>query len=103
MQISGGVDVVKKALELVFQQLMEISPHDKDTVASSMTAQSSHSSEQSLSKAHEYHLGSSSFNTHGGPYSVPRDVDNFRSIVPSLAPKQYETSIPGRIQPSHEI
>lgn len=103
MQISGGIDVVKKALELVFQQLMENSPHDKDAVASSMTAQSSHSSGQSLSKAHEYPLGSSSFNTHGGPYSMPRDVGNFHSSAPSLALKQYEISLPGRIKPSHEI
>lgn len=103
MQISGGIDVVKKALELVFQQLMENSPHDKDTVASSMTAQSSHSSGKSLSRVNEYPLGSSSFNTHGGPYSVSRDGGSFHSSASSLAPKQYETGIPGRIKPSLEI
>ncbi|XP_022975989.1 KH domain-containing protein HEN4-like [Cucurbita maxima] len=104
VQISGGNDVVKRALELVFQQLIENSPHDKDPVASSMTAQSSHSSGQSRSWAHDYLLGSSSFNAHAGPYSVPREVGNFHSSTPSLAPnKQYETSIPGRIKPSQEI
>lgn len=102
MQISGGIDVVKKALELVFQQLIENPPNDKDPVASSNAAQSSRSSGQSLSRAHESPRGSS-FNTHGGPYSVPRDVGNFHSSAPSLAPKQYEACIPGRSKPSHEI
>lgn len=95
--------MVKKALELVFQQLMENSPNDKDPVALSNAAQSSHSSGLSLSRAHESPLGSSSFNTHGGPYSVPRDVGNSHFSAPSLAPKQYESSIPGRSKPSHEI
>lgn len=103
MQISGGIDVVKKALELVSQQLMENSAHESDLVSSSMSAQSLHSSGQSLSRGHEYPLGSSSSYTHGGPYSVPRDVGNFHSSAPSLAPKQYETSIPGRLKPSLEI
>ncbi|KAE8651408.1 KH domain-containing protein HEN4 [Cucumis sativus] len=102
VQISGGIDVVKKALELVFQQLIENPPNDKDPVASSNAAQSSRSSGQSLSRAHESPRGSS-FNTHGGPYSVPRDVGNFHSSAPSLAPKQYEACIPGRSKPSHEI
>ncbi|CAK9325521.1 unnamed protein product [Citrullus colocynthis] len=103
VQISGGIDVVKKALELVFQQLMENSPNDKDPVALSNAAQSSHSFGLSLSRAHESPLGSSSFNTHGGPYSVPRDVGNSHFSAPSLATKQYESSIPGRSKPSHEI
>ncbi|KAI4316061.1 hypothetical protein L6164_024078 [Bauhinia variegata] len=61
VQITGGVDAVRKALQSVSQQLLENPPRDQESLSVNPTGPSSHSFGQ-------FQPPNRSFTAHGGPY-----------------------------------
>ncbi|KAJ7965897.1 KH domain-containing protein [Quillaja saponaria] len=97
VQITGGVEAVRKALQSVSQQLLENSPHENDSLSANPTGPSSLSFEHVLPP-------NRSFTGQGGPYPPgSRDLHDFHSAPPRWIPKFHEGANPGRLRPSEEI
>ncbi|RDX79416.1 RNA-binding KH domain-containing protein RCF3, partial [Mucuna pruriens] len=96
VQISGGVEVVRKALQSVSQQLLENPPRDHESISANFTGPSSHSFGQFPSH-------NRSFASQGAPFATgPHDIPVFHS-APPLIPKFHEAAIHGRTRPLHEM
>ncbi|KAI4337543.1 hypothetical protein L6164_015946 [Bauhinia variegata] len=93
IQITGGVEVVRKALQSVSQQLLENPPRDQESLPVNPTGLSSRSFGPNRS-----------FAAQGGPYTVAsRDISDFHSAPHPRIPKLHEGAIHGRHQPSQEM
>ncbi|KAL3014042.1 hypothetical protein AAZX31_06G085800 [Glycine max] len=96
VQISGSVEVVRKALQSVSQQLLENPPRDHDSLSAKSTGPSSHSFGQ-------FPPHNRSFSAQGEPFaSGPHDISAFHSAAP-LIPKFHEAAIHGRMRPLQEM
>ncbi|KAK2446313.1 KH domain-containing protein HEN4 [Trifolium repens] len=95
VQITGGVEVVRKALQFVFQQLLENTPRDHESLSSNLTGPSSHSYGQFPPNKRTFSGQGASFAT--GPNEIPV----FHSAP--MIPKFHEGAIHGRTRPSPEI
>ncbi|KAK7410411.1 hypothetical protein VNO78_01176 [Psophocarpus tetragonolobus] len=96
VQITGSVEVVRKALQSVSQQLLENPPRDHESLSANFTGLSSHSFGQ-------FPPHSRSFAAQGAPFAVgPHDVSGFHS-APALIPKFHEAAIHGRTRPLQEM
>ncbi|XP_054798133.1 KH domain-containing protein HEN4-like [Prosopis cineraria] len=93
VQITGEVEVVRKALHSVSQQLMVNPSRDHESVISNAIGPS-HSFGQ-------FPPPSRSFGAQGGP-AGSRDISDFHSAPPPLLPKFHE-GIHGRMRPSQEM
>ncbi|XP_027903393.1 KH domain-containing protein HEN4-like [Vigna unguiculata] len=93
VQISGGVDVVRKALQSVSHQLLENPPRDHEL--STNFNGPSHSSGQFPSH-------SRSFGGQGVPFGAAHDISVFHS-APPLISKFHEAAIHGRTRPMQEM
>ncbi|KAJ4964783.1 hypothetical protein NE237_016632 [Protea cynaroides] len=104
VQLRGGLDVVRKALQCVSQQLLENPPRDRDSFsATKPTGPSSHPFGPPLPKSEAYPPSAFRFPSQG-PYAAgPLDGVNYASPLPPSIPKYYDNFIPGRIKPSQEI
>ncbi|XP_014501915.1 KH domain-containing protein HEN4 [Vigna radiata var. radiata] len=91
VQISGGVDVVRKALQSVSHQLLENPPRDHELSANFNG--SSHSSGQFA--PHSRSFG-------GQPFGAAHDISIFHS-APPLMSKFHEAAIHGRTRPMQEM
>ncbi|XVF64265.1 hypothetical protein PTKIN_Ptkin09bG0154600 [Pterospermum kingtungense] len=92
VQITGEVDAVRKALQLVSQQLIENPPRDLDSFPLNTTGLSSHS----FGPRPEVHPPpNNSFSSQGAPFAAgPRDAEIHSPLPPH---------IPGRMIPSMEM
>ncbi|RZC15737.1 KH domain-containing protein HEN4-like [Glycine soja] len=96
VQISGSVEVVRKALQSVSQQLLENPPRDHESLSAKSTGPSSHSFGQFPPHNH-------SFAAQGEPFATgPHDISAFHS-APPLIPKFHEAAIHGRTRPLQEM
>ncbi|KAK7351521.1 hypothetical protein VNO77_11048 [Canavalia gladiata] len=96
VQITGSVEVVRKALQSVCQQLMENPPRDHESMSANFTGLSSHSFGQ-------FPPHNRSFAAQGAPFATgPHDISVFNS-APPLIPKFHEGAIHGRMRPSQEM
>ncbi|XP_058081787.1 RNA-binding KH domain-containing protein RCF3-like [Magnolia sinica] len=106
VQITGGLDAVRKALQLVSQQLLENPPRDRDSFPASKTAGPSSHPFTPLPQPEIYPPAIHHFPVQGAPYAVrPHSSSDFHpSITPSI-PKFHETEsvILGRMRTSQEI
>ncbi|XP_057434838.1 KH domain-containing protein HEN4-like [Lotus japonicus] len=89
VQITGGVEVVRKALQSVSLQLLENPPRDHESLSTNFTGPSSHSSSKIPSHNRSFAAG-------------PTDTSVFHS-APSLISKFHEGAIHGRMRPSQEM
>lgn len=104
LQITGEVDAVRKALQSISQQLWENPPRDHDPSPVNPSGPSSQSFGHPHPRLDVYPPHNRSFAGHGAPYAAgPRDGADFHSAVPPLISKYYESSIPGRMNPSQEM
>lgn len=89
LQISGGLDTVRKALLSVSQQLLENPPRGDDSLSATPGGPSSHSFGRPFPRPEAYPPQNYPFPSQGPPYAVgPRDGDS---------------GIPGRMNPSQDI
>lgn len=95
VQITGGVEVVRRALQSVFQQLVENSPRDHESLPTNLTGPSSHSYGQFPPNKRTFAGQGASFAT--GPNEIPV----FHSAP--MIPKFHEGAILGRMRPPPEI
>eukprot|EP00262_Sarcandra_glabra_P003815 TRINITY_DN1462_c0_g1_i1.p1 TRINITY_DN1462_c0_g1~~TRINITY_DN1462_c0_g1_i1.p1 ORF type:complete len:702 (-),score=150.80 TRINITY_DN1462_c0_g1_i1:493-2598(-) len=104
VQITGGLDAVRKALQSVSQQLVESPPRDHDSFpAIKPTGPSSHpfggGPLPDLFPPVNFHLP-----LHGAPFpGRPHDVADYHSSVPPSIPKFHESVIPNRMKLSEDI
>lgn len=90
VQITGEVDAVRKAIQLVTQQLLENPPRDHDSFPSNSTGPSFHSFGHPPPRPEAYPPPYQSFNARGTTYGAgPRDF--------------HESGIPGRMKPASDI
>lgn len=85
MQITGGVEAVRKALQSVSQQLLENPPRDYESLAANSAGLSSHSFGQVPPHNHSFASGS-------------HDI-----AAPALIPKFHDGAIHGRMRPLQEM
>ncbi|MED6207663.1 hypothetical protein PIB30_037798 [Stylosanthes scabra] len=96
VQITGGIDVVRKALQSVSQQLLENPPRDLESLRANPTGPSSHSSGQ-------FPPHNRSLAAQGAAFPAgPNDISVFHP-GPPLIPKFHEGAIHGRMRPSQEM
>ncbi|XP_061352985.1 KH domain-containing protein HEN4-like isoform X2 [Gastrolobium bilobum] len=96
VQITGGVEVVRKALQSVCQQLLENPPRDHESLSANFTGLSSHSSGQ-------FPPHNRAFAAQGAPFATgSHDISLFHS-APPLIPKFHEGAIHGRMRPLQEM
>ncbi|KAL1310260.1 hypothetical protein HN51_052903 [Arachis hypogaea] len=96
VQITGGIDVVRKALQSVSQQLLENPPRDHEPLRANPTGPSSHSSGQ-------FPPHNRSLAAQGAPFAAgPHDISVFHP-GPPVIPKFHEGAIHGRMRPSQEM
>uniref|UniRef100_A0A5B7AWQ7 K Homology domain-containing protein n=1 Tax=Davidia involucrata TaxID=16924 RepID=A0A5B7AWQ7_DAVIN len=104
VQISGGVDAVRKALQSVSQQLLENPPRDHDSFAANPSGPSSHSFGNPPSRPEAYPPPNYPFPPQGAPYAAgPRDRADYHSTAFPLIPKFHQSGIPGHMNPSPDI
>ncbi|KAA8538242.1 hypothetical protein F0562_027935 [Nyssa sinensis] len=104
VQIIGGVDAVRKALQSVSQQLLENPPRDHDSFTANRSGPSSHSFANPLSRPESNLLPNYPFPPLGAPYAAgPRDRADYHSTAPPLISKLHESGIPGHMNPSPDI
>nr|KYP70132.1 KH domain-containing protein At4g18375 family [Cajanus cajan] len=89
VQITGGVEVVRKALQSVSQQLLENPPRDHESMSANFTGPSTHSFGQFPSHNRSFPAG-------------PHDISSFHS-APPLITKFHEAAIHGRTRPVQEM
>lgn len=97
MQITGEVEVVRKALQSISQQLLENPPRDHESLSANSTGPSSHSFGQFPPPNHSFVAQGVLFT------SGSRDISDFHSASPPLIPKFHEGAIHGRMRPSQEM
>ncbi|XP_043713044.1 RNA-binding KH domain-containing protein RCF3-like [Telopea speciosissima] len=104
VQLTGGLDAVKKALQCVSQQLLENPPRDRDSFpASKPTGPSSYPFGGSLPKSEVYPPSNYRFPAQG-PYTAgPHDGVDYPSTLPPSIPKFHDNFIPSRMKPPQEI
>ncbi|XP_042489510.1 KH domain-containing protein HEN4-like [Macadamia integrifolia] len=104
VQLTGGLDAVKKALQRVSQQLLENPPRGRDSFpANKPTGPSSHPFGGPLSKSEVYPPSNYRFPAQG-PYAVrPLDGVDYPSSLPQSIPKFQDHFIPSRMKPIQEI
>ncbi|KAJ1391951.1 K-like proteiny domain [Sesbania bispinosa] len=96
VQITGGVEVIRKALQSVTQQLLENPPRDHESLSINFSGASSHSFGQ-------FAPPNRSFAAKGAPFAAgPNDISVFHS-APPLISKFHEGAIHGRVRPSQEM
>lgn len=96
LQITGEVEVVRKALQSVSQQLLENPPRDHESFLANATGPS-HSFGQ-------FPPPNRSFGAQGAPYTAgSRDISDFHSAPPPLLHKFHEGAIHGRMRSSQEM
>ncbi|XP_027354102.1 RNA-binding KH domain-containing protein RCF3-like isoform X2 [Abrus precatorius] len=98
VQITGGVEVVRKALQSVSQQLLENPPRDPESLSAHFSGPSSHSFGQ-------FPPHNRSFAAQGASLAPgPHDISVFHSAPPLIPiPKFHEGAIRGRMRPSQEM
>ncbi|KAK7311741.1 hypothetical protein RJT34_10064 [Clitoria ternatea] len=97
VQITGGVEVVRKALQSVSHQLLENPPRDHESLSANFTGPSS----QSLGQFPPHNR---SIAAQGAPFATgPHDISSFHSGLPPVNPKFHEAAIHGRTRPSQEM
>ncbi|KAL2340064.1 hypothetical protein Fmac_008004 [Flemingia macrophylla] len=89
VQITGGVEVVRKALQSVSQQLLENPPRDYESLSANFTGPSTHSFGQFPPPNRSFAAG-------------PHDIPSFHS-APPLITKFHEAAIHGRTRPLQEM
>ncbi|XP_043709304.1 KH domain-containing protein HEN4-like [Telopea speciosissima] len=95
VQLTGGLDAVRKALQCVSQQLLENPPRDRDSFpARKPTGPTSNPFGSPLPKSEAYPPPSFCFPAQG-PYAA--------GPFPPSIPKFHDNFIPGRMKPSQEI
>ncbi|KAK9139549.1 hypothetical protein Scep_009230 [Stephania cephalantha] len=100
VQITGGLEAVRRALQTVSQQLVEHPPRERDSFpASKPTGTSSHPfvpySKPDMHPPHNYH-----FPAQGAPYAGgPHEHSDYHMPIPPTIPKYRENIIPSRIRP----
>lgn len=92
VQISGAVDAVKRALQLVSQQLLENPPRDQDSFFTNSGVPSSHSFGNPLPRPDSYILPNFPFPAQGSSYATG-----------PLISRHNDGGIPGRVNPSQDI
>lgn len=97
VQITGGLDAVRKALQAVSEQLLENPPRDHDSSPANLIVPSSNS--LGHSRAEVLPQSNRPFHAQEAPFAAgPRDGADYRSTVP--LPKYQES---GRMKPSEDI
>ncbi|XP_057972900.1 KH domain-containing protein HEN4-like [Malania oleifera] len=104
VQITGGLDAARKALQLVSQQLLENAPRDHESFPASSTGSSSHSQGHPLPRLEGFPPTSFPFPAQGASFVAgPRDGVDYHSAAPSLIPKFHESGVAGRMKPPQDI
>ncbi|KAJ4962663.1 hypothetical protein NE237_022602 [Protea cynaroides] len=104
VQLTGGLDAVRKALQCVSQQLLENPPRERDSFpASKPTGPSSHPFGHPFPKAELYPLSNYRFPGQGPYASGPLDGVDYPSTLPPSIPKFHDNFIPSRMKPPQEI
>ncbi|XP_042508732.1 KH domain-containing protein HEN4-like [Macadamia integrifolia] len=104
VQLTGGLDAVRKALQCVSQQLLENPPRDRDSFpARRPTGPSSNPFGPPFPKSEAYPPPAFRFPAQG-PYAAgPLDGVDYASPFPPSIPKFHDNFIPGGMKPSQEI
>ncbi|PNY06405.1 KH domain-containing protein at4g18375-like protein [Trifolium pratense] len=92
VQVTGGVEVVRKALQFIFQQLLENTPRDHESLSSNLTGPSSHSYGQFPPTKRTFAGQGASFATGANEIPVYHSAP--------MIPKFHEGAIHGRMRPS---
>ncbi|KAK9270967.1 hypothetical protein L1049_026555 [Liquidambar formosana] len=104
VQITGGLDAVRKALQSVSQQLLENPPRDQDSFPANSTGPLSNSFGHSLPRMEAYPQPNHPFPAQGAPFAPgPRDGSDYHPTGSVLIPKFHEGGIPSRMKPSQDI
>ncbi|KAI5403121.1 KH domain-containing protein HEN4 [Lathyrus oleraceus] len=97
VQITGGVEVVKKALQSVFQQLLDNPSRDHESLSTNLTGPSSHSHSFG-----QFSQNKRTFAGQGAPFATgPNEIPVFHSAP--MIPKFHEGPIRGRMRLPPEI
>ncbi|CAK9173895.1 unnamed protein product [Ilex paraguariensis] len=89
VQISGGLDAARKALQSVSQQLLENPPREQDYLSANPSGPSSHSFGHPLSRPEAHPPSNYPFPAQGPPYAA--------------GPRDFESGVPGWMNPSQDI
>ncbi|KAF8406158.1 hypothetical protein HHK36_008238 [Tetracentron sinense] len=104
VQLTGGLDAVRKALQSVSQQLLENPPRDRDSFPGKPIGPSSNPFDPPLHKPGAYPTPNYHFPAQGAPYATgPHDGADYHSIAHPSIPQFHESVIPSRIKPSQDI
>ncbi|KAF8404794.1 hypothetical protein HHK36_009683 [Tetracentron sinense] len=104
VQLTGGLDAVRKALQSVSQQLLENPPRDRDSFPAKPSGPSSNPFDSPLPKPEAYLTPNYHFSAQGAPYVTgPHDGGDYHPIVHPSVPKFHESVIPSRMKPSQDV
>ncbi|KAL6953525.1 hypothetical protein U1Q18_016458 [Sarracenia purpurea var. burkii] len=92
LQITGGVDAVRRALQSVSQQLLENPPRDQESFSANPSGPSAHSFGNHLSRSEAYPPPNYPFPAQGAPFAAGPLISRIN-----------ETGIPVRMNPSQDI
>ncbi|XP_010245604.1 PREDICTED: KH domain-containing protein HEN4-like [Nelumbo nucifera] len=105
VQLTGGLDAVKKALQSVSKQLLENPPRDRDSFpAGKSIGPSSHPFGPSIPKPEAYSLPKFVFPSQGASFATgPHDAPDYRSAFPPPIPKFHDNVISSGMKASQEM
>lgn len=104
VQVSGGVDAVRKALQSISQQLLENPPRDHESFPANTSGLPTNSFGYPLPRPEAFPPLNHPFPAQGAPFAAgPRDNADYHSSASMLMPKFHDGGIPNRMGPSPDI